>query len=149
MKNNKGITLMMVIFTVMLLFILGGLILTNSIDTWKHSKVVKFKTNMQVLQKKVDIILESGINYSTLGASLDNTVKTKLQTIIESDTNNYIETSNVDATTLRYFSAEDIKNVFDIDGVQDEFVINFANREIISLNGVEQDGVKYYVENGL
>ena len=63
--------------------------------------------------------------------------------------NNFVETDSVDEPELRYFSSSDIETFFDIKDVQDEIVINFANREVISLNGVEKNGVMHYVEYGL
>lgn len=63
--------------------------------------------------------------------------------------NNFVETDSVDEPKLRYFSSSDIETFFDIKDVQDEIVINFANREVISLNGVEKNGVMHYVEYGL
>ena len=47
---------------------------------------------------------------------------------------------------LRYFSSDNIEEVFDVPEVYDEIVINFANRDVISLNGVEKNGVMHYVE---
>ena len=150
MKSNKGITLILVIMTVVLLTIIMGLIIRNGVDTWESSKIIKFKTNIQIIQKKVDFVLEQGKNYTTLGEALTEEQKTKLQTIIDNDaTHHYIETNNVEDANLRYFSEEKLKEDFKIEGVQDEFIINFLNREVISLNGIEKDHEIHYVINGL
>ena len=149
MRGNRGITLLMVLITIIVLGIMMTLIAINSVDTWQNSKVIKFKTNMQILQKKVDLVLEEGIDYTNLGSSLTAEQITQLQTILSNDTNHYIETNDTSNIGLRYFTATDIKNVFDLDGLQDEFIINFSIREIISLNGVEKNGVMHYVEYGL
>ena len=47
MKSNKGITLIIVIMTVVLLTILMGLVITSSIDTYNKSKFISFETNMK------------------------------------------------------------------------------------------------------
>ena len=56
MKNNKGITLTIVIMTVMLLTIIAALAVNYGIDTYQRSKVVEFETYMKIIQKKVEII---------------------------------------------------------------------------------------------
>ena len=149
MKKDKGITLITVIITVVLLAIMVGLVITYGIDTFEKSKVVKFETNMKTLQKKVDLSLEEGIDYTTLGSGLSTNQKKTLQTILDNDSNNYIETDDASLTTLRYFSSADIQADFGIESIDDEIVVNFANREVISLNGVEKDEVMHYVEYGL
>ena len=144
MKSNKGITLIIVIMTVVLLTILMGLVITSSIDTYNKSKFLSFETNMKLIQKKVDMALEERIDYKTLGHSLNEEQKAKLATIIANDNNNMISTEDPSAETLRYFSSNDINEDFELSDIRGEFVINFANREVISLDGAEKDNVMYY-----
>ena len=144
MKNNNGITLIIVIMTVILLTILMGLIITSSIDTYYSSKFVSFETNIKLIQKKVDMALEERIDYETLGQALNDEQKAKLAEIIANDNNNMISTEDPTAETLRYFSSNDIKEDFELSDIRGEFVINFANREVISLEGAEKDNVMYY-----
>ena len=144
MKNNKGITLIIVIMTVILLTILMALVITSSIDTYYRSKFVSFETNIKLIQKKVDMALEERIDYETLGQPLNDEQKAKLAEIIANDNNNMISTEDPTAETLRYFSSNDIKEDFELSDIRGEFVINFANREVISLDGAEKDNVMYY-----
>ncbi len=148
MKSEKGITLISVILTILLLGIIVGIVITNGVDTYGNSKVVAFETQMQMIQKKVDIAVEEG---SVIGTALDDTQKEKLSQILSEDdaSGNYIKTSTINDVSLRFFSGSDIANEFDIQNVQDDFIINFANREVINLNGVEKDGVMHYVLEGL
>ena len=143
-KNNKGITLIIVIMTVILLTILMALVITSSIDTYYSSKFVSFETNIKLIQKKVDMALEERIDYETLGQPLNDEQKAKLAEIIANDNNNMISTEDPTAETLRYFSSNDIKEDFELSDIRGEFVINFANREVISLEGAEKDNVMYY-----
>ena len=144
MKSNKGITLIIVIMTVVLLTILMGLAITSSIDTYNKSKFISFETNMKLIQKKVDMALEERIDYKTLGHSLNEEQKAKLATIIANDNNDMISTEDPSAETLRYFSSNDINEDFELSDIRGEFVINFANREVISLDGAEKNNVMYY-----
>ena len=144
MKSNKGITLIIVIMTVVLLTILMGLVITSSIDTYNKSKFLSFETNMKVMQKKVDMALEERIDYETLGQPLNDEQRSRLATIIANDNNNMISTEDPSAETLRYFSSNDINEDFELSDIRGEFVINFANREVISLDGAEKNNVMYY-----
>ena len=149
MKNNKGITLITLIITVILLLIIGGISVYYGINAYEESKVVRFETNMKILQKKVDLVLEEGTNYMELGLDLTEEQQSALQNIIAQDTNHYIETTDATNPKLRFFTYDEIQRDFDIANVYEEIVVNFENREVISLNGVKVNGTMHYVENGL
>lgn len=149
MKNNKGITLIILLCTVIVLLIITGLVLYNGMETYKESIVVKFETYMKVIQKKVDLMIEENYDIATLGSELTQSQRNTLQEIINNDTSNYIQTDDVNNSKIRYFSSSDINSIFDIPDVNDDIAVNFSNREVISLNGVEKDGVMHYVEYGL
>jgi len=152
MRNQTGVTLITLVITVVLLCIIAGLAITSGIDTYQNSKAIKFESYMKMIQKKVDIILEEGRDYTALGSpltALTSEQNDKLRNIIINNT--FVETSasELDAGAVRYFSSTDIEKFLEIKDVQDDVVINFANREVISLNGVEKDGFTHYVEIGL
>ena len=149
MKNNKGITLIILLCTVIVLLIITGLVLYNGMETYKRSIVVKFETYMKVIQKKVDLMIQENYDIATLGSELTQSQRNTLQEIINNDTSNYIQTDDVNNSKIRYFSSSDINSIFDIPDVNDDIAVNFSNREVISLNGVEKDGVMHYVEYGL
>ena len=104
---------------------------------------------MIMIQKKVDIIMEEGEEIP--GLKMTTAEKSKLKQIIDEDskTNKAIETNNVEEPLLRYFTSQEIETELGIQDIQDEVVINFANREVISLNGIKKDGKMYYVEKSL
>ncbi len=148
MKDNRGITLISVMITILLLIMIAGIVITQGAGTFEKSKVVRFETNMKTIQKKVDIIMEEGTEYP--GSSMPSSAKEKLKQIIANDaTTNYIKTTNIEEPLLRYFSSQDIEEILELEDIQDEIVVNFSNGEVISLNGIEKDGNMYYVENGL
>lgn len=149
MKDNKGITLIAVILTVIILSLLAGVIVFNINKTYENSSIMQFTSYMKMIQKKVDFYVEEETNYETLGKTLSSSDKIRLQDIINKDTKNLISTNDVNSTELRYFNSDDIYKYFEISNINDEIVVNFENREVISLNGVEKDGNKYYVENGV
>lgn len=149
MKNNKGITLIVVMITVVVLAMLTGVIVTSVGNTYENSRAVQFSSYMQMIQKQVDIYVEEGTDYETLGRALNTEMQERLYTILESDIRGLIDTTDVTSDKIRYFSSSDIDEDFGISEINDEVVVNFANREVISLNGVENGGYTYYVLRGL
>ena len=147
MKNNKGVTLIMVLMTVVVLSIIAGVVITSATNTVANMKIEKFKTNIKLIQKQVDIFLDEGKNYTTIGRPLTTETSQILEDIIDEDSN--VETTDSSDPGLRYFSYTDIKNVFDVDTDEEDYFINFSNREIISVNGIQKNGVFHYVEIGL
>lgn len=149
MRNNRGITLIAMIVTLMILGIIAGTIVMVTTNTYEGSNLIQFDSYMQTIQKKVDLILEEGTDYMQMGKALGSEEKSKLQKILDSDTKNLIETNNVDNSKLRYFNSNDIYNFFELSDINDAIVVNFENREIISLKGVEKNKTMHYVRKGL
>ena len=136
---------MVVIMTVLLLSILAGVIVSSVGNTYENSRAIQFSSYMQIIQKKVDLYVEEGTDYKTLGQTLSAETQTRLQSILDSDPQNKIETTDATSESIRYFNSQDIDNYFNVSDINDEVVVNFANREIISLNGIEQNGSIIYV----
>lgn len=147
MKNNKGVTLIMVLMTVVVLSILAGVVITTTTNTIANMKIEKFKTNIKLIQKQVDIFMDEGKDYNTIGRALTADTTQILSSILEEDNN--IETTSANDPGLRYFSYNDIKTVFDIDTDEEDYFINFSNREIISVSGIKKDEIFHHVEKGL
>lgn len=148
MKENSGITLIVLILIVVILSLLGTIIIKTVTNTYENTKILQFTSYMKAIQKKVDFYLEDGTDIKTLGKVLNSADKGKLQTIINENSGN-IKTTNVNSDQIRYFNSDDIYKYFDLADIKDDIVVNFANREVISLNGVEKNDRQYYVEKGL
>ena len=145
MKSEKGVTLIMAVMTVLLLTILVGLLVTNGMQTYKKSKVMNFQTYMKAIQKEVDVMVEEQTDYTTIGSALTDEQLAKIQTIVKAG-GCYTKETDLANAKWRYFSSSDIAELFDISDVSDDIVVNFANRDIVSLNGIEKDGVTHYSE---
>ena len=153
MKEEKGITLIVLIITIIIILILASIAGFSAIRTMKNVKVTNFVSAMQEVQKKVDLIAESG-DYLSIGQSITESGKqTEITNVINSaieneelntgnNTNTYISTYT---TYIRYFNKEAIKEVFEID-LDDEIIVNFKTREVISLNGIKNGSIIYYTQ---
>lgn len=153
MKNQKGITLISLIITIILVIMLASIGTYTGIESFNNMRVQAFVSKMIALQEKVNVFCDQhtvkeindtyGILYSAAGdeaKSILNDViamgeagKLKSWYTIDNSTSNY-----------KYFDTNDIAKVI---GFQDFDVgvwINPATRNIIAIEGVEVDDIKYY-----
>ena len=147
MKEDRGITLVILVITIVLMLIIAGITITFSMDSVNHSRVVKFVAYMQIIQGKVDEIRSTNQDYTILGKSLSESGKTsKITNILNAaKSGGEIQTSAVDSS-YRYFDKQELSSDLGIDNIEDEIVINFATREVVSLNGVKYESKTYYTQ---
>lgn len=143
-KNKRGITLIALVLTIVVMLILVTITVNVGIGTIEHSRMVSFVSRMQLLQKKVDFLAENG-GYSELGIALTENQKTTIQTI-KTEENLNTEKEN---TSLKYFGTSAVANQLEIENIDDEIIVDFATREIISLTGIEYEGKMYYTQYNL
>ena len=138
---------MALVLTIVVLLILAAFTINTGKETIEFSRKTKIMAYMQLIQKKVDSISQSG-NYNELGQSVlafTNDKINNLNTIINEEN----LTTNTTSETLRYFNSNTLKEQLEVDEVDDEIVVDFATREVISLNGVKYDGKMYYSQYNL
>lgn len=146
MKNNeKGITLISLLVTIIIMMILAAVTITVGTDDLEKSKMFKFVAYMQTIQTKVDLIVKND-DYLYYGQELGNTQKQELQSIIQKEK---LLTSIEDSDYLRYFDSNTISSQLEIDDIDDDIVINFNTREVISLKGIKYDDEIYYTQYNL
>ena len=100
MKSEKGVTLIIAIMTVLLLMILVGLLVTNGMQTFKDSKVIKFQSYMKIIQKEVDVGL---LNYIKLSEMPEKWAEKILSYI---DSNHEIDDSKIQENLNKFSSNE-------------------------------------------
>lgn len=142
--KQNGITLVTMVVTVVLMLILAGVTIELGTESIDNSKIVSFVSYMQAIQTKVDIISENNDEYSNYGTELSTSKKDKLQTILDSNNENFLTT--VDSSSLRYFNSKHIATDLELENIEDEIVVDFNTREVISLNGIEYENKIYYAQ---
>lgn len=140
-KDNKGITLVALILTIIIMLILATVTTFTGINTYEESKVYKFVAEMQLIQAEVDELAES------------KTIEELLQLGTEVNGDNIIsiafsnnEISSNDIMLYRHFSKQEISEMFNIEKPIGTVMINFETREVVSTIGVEYEGNKYYTQ---
>lgn len=143
-KDNKGITLIALILTIIIMLILVSVTTYTGIDTYKESKVTAFVSQMQLIQSKVDNIKNEKTIDELMLFGEDANSSNQISSINSAFSNSEI-TSN-DINSYRYFTKSKLLEIFDIEEAYDDVMINFTTREVVSLNGVEYKGTKYYTQ---
>lgn len=143
-KENKGITLVALIITVILMLILVSVTTYTGINSYKQSKVTRFVTEMQLLQAKVDDLVKTNTVEEL------NRIGTEITTDEQKNSINYAynnqEVTTNDITKYRFIAKENILNVLDVEDAQNDIMVNFETREIVSLDGIEYNGETYYTQ---
>lgn len=145
LKNNKGITLVALIITVILMLILVSAAAYSGINTYKNTQVAKFIAQMQLIQTKVDELVEEK-NIENIGEEI-TTDEAKKSIISLAYSNGEVQ-SNTDEykNKFKYISRENLELQLDIADIEYDVLVNFETREVISVNGVEYEGKKYYAQ---
>lgn len=136
-QHNKGMTIVALTITIIVMLILTTVTVNVSLNSIEHSKMVKFVAYMQAIQKKVDLIAEYE-DYTKHGENLTNGQKQQLEEILEITISN----SNI----YRAFNTSKILDEFELENIEDNIVVNFETREVISLEGIEYEGKMYYTQ---
>ncbi len=144
-KDNKAITLIALIMTVILMLILASVTTYTGLNTYRNSRLNKFVTEMQLLQSKVDDLVTTKTNEELNSMDLDSVTTQEQENAISSAFNNGEVTTN-DTNVYKVFTKKDILNILDVEDVENDIMVNFQTREIISSTGIEYKGTTYYTQ---
>lgn len=152
MRNEKGITLLSLVITVTLMMILGAISIYTGIESYRDMKVQAFVIKMKALQEKVDILCDqysvAEINAMSTDSPSDK-AKIVLNEVISMGNLGKLKcwfAANGDGveTNYKYFSIRDIEEELQLKDFDVAVWINPATRNIIAVEGVKVDDIKYY-----
>lgn len=144
-KDNKAITLVALIITIVILLILASVITYSVADSMKSAKVTEFISKMQLIQQKVDSFVEGKTTEEINNLNIGNKNLTSAQTQVVQTAKNNTEITGATSDFI-YFNKQEIVDEFDVEDIDDEYIINFKTREIVSVNGVEYKDNIYYTQ---
>ena len=108
MKQERGITLVSLVITIIVLIIITGIAIFAGTSTIKSAKIAGFMTELELIQEKVNTIYEKrklnkeDINYySSLGQNISIIDSSKLADLL----------NGVSKEGYYYFSKEDLKKI--------------------------------------
>ncbi|MBR2289355.1 MAG: hypothetical protein IJ867_01730 [Clostridia bacterium] len=170
MKNNKGITLVSLVASVILIVILAATTIVTSMNAYNQMKFEGAKAELEEMQKLVEEIATDYASYSAktadstyakyfsakygvtasnpLSGGAFSSVKTdsKFKSLMASSewTKNYV--ADNEANYYFYFTADDLVKFFGLKGI-DDVVVDFAKRLAYSVEGIKDsnnDNKIYY-----
>ena len=144
--SRKGVTLISLVITIVLLIILASIGITSGVSVIRQSKLNRFTTEMNVMQTEVNDLYDrysNGEDVLNLGNELDS----------QADKVFTSEASGITGSTgYRYYNQDTVQSL-GIDGVEGEFYVNVEKRSVVSHDGFEYEGTTYYtleqLPNGL
>lgn len=139
-KNEKGITLVVLAITIIVMTILATVVTYSALDSLRTAQKNAFISEMEMVQAKVNVIYEKMQN-NTQDIEYYNSLGQDVSVLGEETLIKILGDSSRDG--FKYFSKEDLKNL-ELEDINQEVIINFSTREVISTRGIKIGGVMYY-----
>lgn len=147
MKNQnseKGITIIALVITVIMLLILASVATYTGIESYDKAEQIKFVSQMKLIQAKVDEVVQKNV-FASLGDSLNEEQKNIVSAAVKNDGISS-PTDEEFYNYVRYFSKEQLSTQLSLDNIDEGIIINFKTREVISTVGFEYGGTTYYTQ---
>ena len=157
-NEQKAITLISLVITIIILLILATIGISTGIETINSSKLTKFNTEMKIMQLKAnewydeynaatsdearqEILnrgesIVSGEGQAAVVEQADKVFTLDESGIVFNDTDQI-------RSDYRYYSKEKLENL-GVEGVEQDFFVNVKNRTIVSYEGLLYKGEMYY-----
>ena len=151
-RSNKGITLIALVITIIILLILSTIIIYSGQNVIKSSKFDIFSTELKAMQTNVNELYEKYKSGETVNGLKEEEILTSLGKDIESSSEVSAQAIKVftegasgitDKTGYRYFDEQTLKDL-KIEGIGQEFFINIEKRSVVSYQGFEYENKTYY-----
>lgn len=147
MKKEKGITLVSLVVTIIILAILASIATYSGTSVIKSAKLTAFTTELEIMQTQVNAIYQENNQTEVYGQEITGDIKTQADIVFTPE-----ESAITSEEGYRYWSNEEIRKL-GIEGVKQDFFVNLSKRSVVSFKGLEYEGEKYYtlsqLPNGL
>ena len=143
-KSQKGITIIALVLTIIILLILASVATYTGIESYDRAEQIKFVSQMQLIQTKVDEVVQKN-DFASLGDALNEEQKNIVNSAVNSDGISWPTTEEFN-DYVKYFSKEKLRTQLELDNIDEDIIINFKTREVISTVGFEYGGTTYYTQ---
>lgn len=156
MKNENGITLISLVMTIVLIFILASIGTYTGFESYENMRVQAFVAKMKTIQEAVNNLCEkysvSEINemgFAFDSSSIPSDQKNILNTVISDGTAGKLKSwfsSGGDDSTInyRYFTIEQISTILGIKDFDTPIFFNPKTKNVIATDGIKYEGTMYY-----
>lgn len=151
-ENGKGITLVSLVITIVVLLILASIATYTGIEVIKSSRLTTFTTEMKIMQTQVNKLYQEMKDGDTTIKELGK----EISKIDQTQVNNVFKAVGIisieEREKYRYFDQDIIKNL-NMEGISGTFLVNIEKRSVISYEGFQDGDEIYYtleqLPNGL
>lgn len=144
MKNEKGITLVALGITIIVLSILAAVSISTGKKTIEENKVIAFINELKIVQSEVNIIVEKqkmgNTSYDSIGTKISDL---DTGTLAKLTSGCFKGKTAEEMAEFKYYKVSDLKRM-GIDNVEQEVVINLKTREVLSVEGIQDSGKMCY-----
>lgn len=135
MKQEKGITLITLAITIIVMIILAGVSISEGINSIQSAKLTQFNAEMRIIHTRVNELVEELETYELelLGQAIPPEKASSVSTALGNESSN----------GFRYFNRTDLQNI-GVSNIDREVIINFSTREVVDINGLEKGNTKIY-----
>lgn len=154
MKNEKGITLISLVITIILMMILIAVGAYIGIETYENMRVQAFITKMKTLQEAVDRFCDEysiqeintmGQNFSSAPSDAQEVLSSVITEGEAGNLNSWFALAGDNGSAnYRYFSISDISSILGIKDFDTGIFVNPKTRNVIAIEGVTYEGKRYY-----
>lgn len=165
MRDQKGITLVTLMLTMIIIFIIGAISVYTGVDAYRTIRIQNFTAQMRVVQERVNLICEDwrnwdGYDSSLTGLDADNNFNTYISEYLK-EMNGGVEVKKANEiangadfqeiidkqenlsgpdtilSNYYYFSKEDLEKYLSLRNLDIEVIINFYTGTFFEKEGVE------------
>lgn len=149
--NENGITLTSLVITTIVLLILASIGIVSGTQNIRSSKYTAFKTELELIQTKVN---EVGEKYDKENNEIGESLGVQEKAILEKkevEEQLKIKAQNNDQKLeqikngFRLFSPEKLKEIFGIEGIKRNYLINIPERIVVSAEEFTYKETDYYM----
>lgn len=149
MRDEKGITMLILVITIILTLLIAVTATYSGIDTYKGIRVKTFSEQLKIVRERVEVVKDkastnSEISLNSLGRSLDELDSSLRDDIINSINNSGELSAN--SANYRYFETSDLKEDLGIEIEDFAVAIDFDRSVVIGVRGVEYEGHVVYTQ---
>lgn len=153
-KNAKGITLISLVVTIIILVILSSIITYSGLSSIRNNKFEKLRFEMEIVQANVNLWYQQYIDVPNeeidIGSPIPDSMLSELQgptgtlnKVKEIADSMNIDMSN-DISSYRYFSKTDFESL-QISGIENNYIIDIKKQIAILVEAYEYNGTNYYI----
>ena len=141
MKRENGVTLITLVITIIIIFILAGIGISVGVDSIGKAETMRFNTELKIIHTRVNELIEE-MNISEIEEMLE-----------EAGYDYSIPNSKAEQVSIAldgqssdgfwYFNKTGLE-IIGVSGIDREVIINFDTREVVDINGIDDNGTMIY-----